>query len=98
MHWAQRPYGPWSKGDLAFSVNDRLGKFMRLPGAHNTYEGFGVGRPPSAHQQAAISHQVDVLFVEEDYGVAGARAESVLQRVCARAHRFRWLRQCVLAH
>jgi hypothetical protein len=44
MHWAQRPYGPWSKGDLAFSVNDGLGKFMHLPGADHTHEGFGVDR------------------------------------------------------
>jgi hypothetical protein len=44
MHGAKRPYGPWSKGDLAFSVNDGLGKFMHLPGADHTHEGFGVDR------------------------------------------------------
>ncbi|MDQ4093200.1 MAG: DUF4185 domain-containing protein [Actinomycetota bacterium] len=44
MHWAKSPYGPWSKGKLAFSVNDGLGKFMHLPGADHTQEGFGVDR------------------------------------------------------
>lgn len=44
MHWAKSPYGPWSKGELAFSVNDGLGKFMHLPGADHTHEGFGVDR------------------------------------------------------
>jgi hypothetical protein len=44
MYWAQRPYGPWSKGDLALSVSDGLGKFMHLPGADHTHEGFGVDR------------------------------------------------------
>ncbi|MDQ4102950.1 MAG: DUF4185 domain-containing protein [Actinomycetota bacterium] len=44
MRWARRPYGPWSKGDLVFSVNDGLGKFMHLPGADHTQEGFGSDR------------------------------------------------------
>jgi hypothetical protein len=44
MRWAERPYGPWSKGDLVFSVNDGLGKFMHLPGADHTQEGFGSDR------------------------------------------------------
>ncbi|MGH3672915.1 MAG: DUF4185 domain-containing protein, partial [Pseudonocardiaceae bacterium] len=44
MRWAPRPYGPWSTGDLAFSVNDGLGKFMHLPGADHTQEGLGSDR------------------------------------------------------
>lgn len=44
MRWAERPYGPWSTGDLAFSVYDGLGKFMHLPGADRTQEGFGSDR------------------------------------------------------
>jgi hypothetical protein len=44
MRWAKRPYGPWSKGDLVFSVNDGLGKFMHLPNADHTQEGFGSDR------------------------------------------------------
>jgi hypothetical protein len=36
MRWSRRPYGPWSQGDLVFSVNDGLGKFMHLPGADHT--------------------------------------------------------------
>lgn len=44
MHWARRPYGPWSQGVLAFSVNDGLGKFMHLPNADHTQEGFGADR------------------------------------------------------
>jgi hypothetical protein len=44
MRWAKRPYGPWSNGDLIFSVNDGLGKFMHLPGADHTEEGFGSDR------------------------------------------------------
>ncbi|MBV9650776.1 MAG: DUF4185 domain-containing protein [Pseudonocardiales bacterium] len=44
MRWARRPYGPWSQGDLVFSVNDGLGKFMHLPGADHTQEGFGTDR------------------------------------------------------
>jgi hypothetical protein len=44
MRWARRPYGPWSPGDLVFSVNDGLGKFMHLPGADHTQEGFGSDR------------------------------------------------------
>jgi hypothetical protein len=44
MRWAERPWGPWSEGDIAFSVNDGLGKFMHLPNADHTQEGFGVDR------------------------------------------------------
>jgi hypothetical protein len=44
MRRAKRPYGPWSQGDLVFSVNDGLGKFMHLPGADHTQEGFGSDR------------------------------------------------------
>ncbi|MGA9691319.1 MAG: DUF4185 domain-containing protein [Pseudonocardiaceae bacterium] len=44
MRGAERPYGPWSEGDLVFSVNDGLGKFMHLPGADHTQEGFGSNR------------------------------------------------------
>jgi hypothetical protein len=44
MRWAARPYGPWSQGDLIFSVYDGLGKFMHLPGADHTQEGFGIDR------------------------------------------------------
>ncbi|MGH3767795.1 MAG: DUF4185 domain-containing protein, partial [Pseudonocardiaceae bacterium] len=44
MRWARRPYGPWSQGDLVFSVNDGLGKFIHRPGADHTQEGFGVDR------------------------------------------------------
>jgi hypothetical protein len=40
----ESPYGPWSKGELAFPVNDGLGKFMHLPGADHTQEGFGADR------------------------------------------------------
>ncbi len=44
MRWARRPYGPWSNGDIVFSVEDGLGKFMHLPNADHTQEGFGVDR------------------------------------------------------
>jgi Domain of unknown function (DUF4185) len=44
MRWAKCPYGPWSKGDLVFSVNDGLGKFMHLPHADHTQEGLGSDR------------------------------------------------------
>jgi hypothetical protein len=44
MRIAERPYGPWSEGDLAFSVYDGLGKFMHLPNADHTQEGFGSDR------------------------------------------------------
>jgi hypothetical protein len=44
MRCAERPYGPWSPGDLVFSVNDGLGKFMHLPNADHTQEGFGSDR------------------------------------------------------
>ncbi len=44
MRWARRPYGPWSQGDLAFSVDDGLGKFMHLPGVDHTQEGLGSDR------------------------------------------------------
>ncbi len=44
MRWARRPYGPWSKGDIVFSVDDGLGKFMHLPNADHTQEGFSVDR------------------------------------------------------
>ncbi|HET9254953.1 MAG TPA: DUF4185 domain-containing protein [Pseudonocardiaceae bacterium] len=44
MRWARRPYGPWSQGELAFSLSDGLGKFMHQPGADHTQEGFGVDR------------------------------------------------------
>jgi hypothetical protein len=44
MRWAERPYGPWSGGDLVFSVNDGLGKFMHLPNVDHTQEGFGTDR------------------------------------------------------
>ncbi|MGH3821830.1 MAG: DUF4185 domain-containing protein [Pseudonocardiaceae bacterium] len=44
MRWAKRPYGPWSRGDLVFSVNDGLGKFMHLPNVDHTQEGFGSDR------------------------------------------------------
>ncbi|MGH3549519.1 MAG: hypothetical protein ACRDQU_15720 [Pseudonocardiaceae bacterium] len=44
MRWSKRPYGPWSKGDIAFSVDDGLGKFMHSPNADHTQEGFGADR------------------------------------------------------
>ncbi|MGH3197485.1 MAG: DUF4185 domain-containing protein, partial [Streptosporangiaceae bacterium] len=44
LHWAKHPWGPWSEGDIAFSVNDGLGKFMHLPNADHTQEGFGIDR------------------------------------------------------
>ncbi len=44
MRWARRPYGPWSTGDLVFSVNDGLGKFMHQPNVDHTQEGFGSDR------------------------------------------------------
>ena len=44
MRWARRPFGPWSEGDLVFSVNDGLGKFMHLPNVDHTQEGFGLDR------------------------------------------------------
>jgi hypothetical protein len=44
MRWSKRPYGPWSKGEIAFSVDDGLGKFMHLPNADHTQEGFGADR------------------------------------------------------
>ncbi|MGH3827521.1 MAG: DUF4185 domain-containing protein, partial [Pseudonocardiaceae bacterium] len=44
MRWSKRPYGPWSPGDLVFSVNDGLGKFMHLPGVDHTQDGFGSDR------------------------------------------------------
>jgi hypothetical protein len=44
MRWSRRPYGPWSQGELVFSVNDGLGKFMHLPGADHTQDGFGSDR------------------------------------------------------
>jgi hypothetical protein len=44
MHWAKHPWGPWSSGDIAFSVNDGLGKFMHLPNVDHTQEGFGIDR------------------------------------------------------
>jgi hypothetical protein len=44
MRWAKRPWGPWSAGDIAFSVNDGLGKFMHLPNVDHTQEGFGIDR------------------------------------------------------
>jgi Domain of unknown function (DUF4185) len=44
MRWARCPYGPWSEGDLVFSVNDGLGKFMHLPHADHTQEGLGSDR------------------------------------------------------
>ncbi|MGH3694612.1 MAG: DUF4185 domain-containing protein [Pseudonocardiaceae bacterium] len=44
MRWAKRPWGPWSAGDIAFSVSDGLGRFMHLPNVDHTQEGFGVDR------------------------------------------------------
>ena len=44
MRWAPRPYGPWSRGDIAFSVDDGLGKFMHLPNVDHTQEGFDIDR------------------------------------------------------
>ncbi len=44
MRWALRPYGPWSTGNMAFSVDDGLGKFMHLPNVDHVQEGFGVDR------------------------------------------------------
>jgi len=44
MRWAKHPWGPWSEGDIAFSVNDGLGKFMHLPNVDHTQEGFGIDR------------------------------------------------------
>jgi hypothetical protein len=44
MRWAKNPWGPWSAGDIAFSVNDGLGKFMHLPNVDHTQEGFGIDR------------------------------------------------------
>ena len=44
MRWSKRPFGPWSRGELVFSVYDGLGKFMHLPGADHTQEGFGSDR------------------------------------------------------
>ncbi len=44
MHWAEHPWGPWSAGSVAFSVNDGLGKFMHLPNVDHTQEGFGIDR------------------------------------------------------
>jgi Domain of unknown function (DUF4185) len=44
MRWAKNPWGPWSEGDIAFSVNDGLGKFMHLPNVDHTQEGFGIDR------------------------------------------------------
>jgi hypothetical protein len=44
MRWSKRPYGLWSKGNIAFSVDDGLGRFMHLPNADHTQEGFGVDR------------------------------------------------------
>ncbi|MGB7797774.1 MAG: DUF4185 domain-containing protein [Pseudonocardiaceae bacterium] len=44
MRWSKRPYGPWCTGEIAFSVDDGLGKFMHLPGADHTQEGFGIDR------------------------------------------------------
>ncbi|HEX8935581.1 MAG TPA: DUF4185 domain-containing protein, partial [Pseudonocardiaceae bacterium] len=44
MRWSRRPFGPWSVGDLVFSVKDGLGKFMHLPGADHTESTFPVDR------------------------------------------------------
>ncbi|MDQ3905352.1 MAG: DUF4185 domain-containing protein [Actinomycetota bacterium] len=44
MHWAKHPWGPWSAGNIAFAVNDGLGKFMHLPNVDHTQEGFGIDR------------------------------------------------------
>ncbi len=44
MRWSKRPYGPWSNGAIAFSVDDGLGKFMHLPNADHTQESFGADR------------------------------------------------------
>lgn len=44
MRWAKQPWGPWSAGDIAFSVNDGLGKFMHLPNVDHPQEGFGADR------------------------------------------------------
>jgi hypothetical protein len=65
MRWATRPYGPWSEGDLVFSVHDGLGRFMHLPGADNTQEGFGsdrsadLGAVYGPYQIPQYSHWVD---------------------------------------
>jgi uncharacterized protein DUF4185 len=44
LRWAKHPWGPWSPGDVAFSVNDGLGRFMHLPNVDHTQEGFGIDR------------------------------------------------------
>jgi hypothetical protein len=44
MRWSRSPYGPWSRGNLVFSVNDGLGKFMHQPNVDHTQEGFDSDR------------------------------------------------------
>jgi hypothetical protein len=44
MRWSRSPYGPWSRGNLVFSVNDGLGRFMHQPNVDHTQEGFGSDR------------------------------------------------------
>jgi hypothetical protein len=44
MRQAKHPWGPWTEGEIIFSVNDGLGKFMHLPNADHTQEGFGLDR------------------------------------------------------
>jgi Domain of unknown function (DUF4185) len=44
MRWSKRPCGRWSKGELVFSVDDGLGKFLHLPNADHTQEGFSADR------------------------------------------------------
>jgi hypothetical protein len=44
MRWSRRPYGPWSTGDVIFSVNDGLGKFMHLPGVDHTQDRYPFDR------------------------------------------------------
>lgn len=41
MRCSRRPFGPWSAGEVVFSVNDGLGKFMHLPGADHTQDSAG---------------------------------------------------------
>ncbi|HET9258072.1 MAG TPA: DUF4185 domain-containing protein [Pseudonocardiaceae bacterium] len=44
MRRAKHPWGPWSEGEIIFAVGDGLGRFMHLPNADHTQEGFGLDR------------------------------------------------------
>src|SRR5262249_22272834 len=44
MRQAKHPWGRWSEGEIIFSVDDGLGRFMHSPNADHTQEGFGVDR------------------------------------------------------